>query len=97
MPGLPGMSRIPVVSASPGMAGLPGPPSVPKLHSLDRIMERGREKEYLYARPTEEEDEEEEEEEWEYPDETQVYLRSKFYESWLWTDVDLPSQADRDG
>lgn len=60
-------------------------------------MERGREKEYLYARPTEEEDEEEEEEEWEYPDETQVYLRSKFYESWLWTDVDLPSQADRDG
>uniref|UniRef100_A0A8D3BHY9 Complement component c3b, tandem duplicate 2 n=1 Tax=Scophthalmus maximus TaxID=52904 RepID=A0A8D3BHY9_SCOMX len=41
--------------------------------------------------------EEEEEEEWEYLDETQVYLRSKFYESWLWTDVDLPVKADTDG
>uniref|UniRef100_A0A8C9XMR8 Complement component c3b, tandem duplicate 2 n=1 Tax=Sander lucioperca TaxID=283035 RepID=A0A8C9XMR8_SANLU len=39
----------------------------------------------------------EEEEEEEYLDATQVYLRSKFYESWLWTDVNLPSQADRDG
>lgn len=39
----------------------------------------------------------EEEEEEEYLDETQVYLRSKFYESWLWLDVNLPSQADRDG
>lgn len=45
----------------------------------------------------EEEEEDEEEEEWEYLDETQVYLRSKFYESWLWTDVNLPSQAERDG
>lgn len=36
--------------------------------------------------------------EWdEYLDETQVYLRSKFYESWLWTDIKLPSQVDRDG
>ncbi|CAB1425505.1 unnamed protein product [Pleuronectes platessa] len=43
------------------------------------------------------EEEEEEEEEWEYLDETQVYLRSKFYESWLWTDVNLPSTADTDG
>ncbi|TNN34346.1 hypothetical protein EYF80_055492 [Liparis tanakae] len=43
------------------------------------------------------EEEEEEEEEEEYLDETQVYLRSKFYESWLWTDVNLPDQADRDG
>ncbi|XP_070684604.1 venom factor-like [Pempheris klunzingeri] len=40
---------------------------------------------------------EDEEEEWEYLDETQVYLRSKFYESWLWTDVNLPKQAERDG
>uniref|UniRef100_A0A3B3WZA9 Complement component c3b, tandem duplicate 2 n=1 Tax=Poecilia mexicana TaxID=48701 RepID=A0A3B3WZA9_9TELE len=39
----------------------------------------------------------EEEEEWEYMDETQVYLRSKFYESWLWIDVSLPSETDRDG
>lgn len=43
-----------------------------------------------------EEDYEEEEEE-EYLDETQVYLRSKFYESWLWMDVNLPSQVDKDG
>ncbi|XP_034092136.1 complement C3-like isoform X2 [Gymnodraco acuticeps] len=45
----------------------------------------------------EEEVEADEEEEWEYLDETEVSLRSKFYESWLWTDVDLPTQADRDG
>ena len=45
----------------------------------------------------EEEEEEEDEEEWEYVDETQIYLRSKFYESWLWMDVNLPSEADRDG
>uniref|UniRef100_A0A3Q3AZ10 Complement component c3b, tandem duplicate 1 n=1 Tax=Kryptolebias marmoratus TaxID=37003 RepID=A0A3Q3AZ10_KRYMA len=44
-----------------------------------------------------EEEGQEEEEEWEYLDETQVYLRSKFYESWLWMDVSLPSQTDRDG
>lgn len=45
----------------------------------------------------EEEEEEEEEEEWEYEDESNVYLRSKFFESWLWKTVDLPAQADRDG
>lgn len=38
-----------------------------------------------------------EEEEFEYLDETQVYLRSKFYESWLWMDVNLPSETDKDG
>ncbi|KAM3623350.1 uncharacterized protein V6R79_010054 [Siganus canaliculatus] len=43
------------------------------------------------------EEEEEEEEEEEYLDETQVYLRSKFFESWLWTDVNLPDEADTDG
>ncbi|XP_034043596.1 complement C3-like [Thalassophryne amazonica] len=42
----------------------------------------------------EEEEEEEEEEEWEYMDESQVYLRDKFYESWLWIPVDLPSESD---
>ncbi|XP_043971703.1 complement C3-like isoform X2 [Gambusia affinis] len=42
------------------------------------------------------EDDEEEEEE-EYLDETQVYLRSKFFESWLWIDVSLPSETDKDG
>ncbi|XP_071384060.1 complement C3-like [Centroberyx affinis] len=43
--------------------------------------------------PLQEEDEEEEEGE-EEGDETQVYLPSKFYESWLWRDVSLPSTAD---
>ncbi|XP_029283155.1 LOW QUALITY PROTEIN: venom factor-like [Cottoperca gobio] len=36
---------------------------------------------------------EEEEEEWE----TNLPLRSKFFESWLWTYVDLPGEADSDG
>lgn len=43
------------------------------------------------------EEEDEEEEEWGYLDENQVYLRSKFYESWLWMDVSLQGQADKDG
>lgn len=38
-----------------------------------------------------------EEDDWEYPEESDVYLRSKFFESWLWKTVDLPAQADRDG
>lgn len=38
-----------------------------------------------------------EEDEWEYQDESDIYLRSKFFESWLWKTVDLPAQADRDG
>lgn len=38
-----------------------------------------------------------EEDEWEYQDENDIYLRSKFFESWLWRTVDLPAQADRDG
>ncbi|XP_047221423.1 complement C3-like [Girardinichthys multiradiatus] len=41
--------------------------------------------------------EEDEEEDLEYMDETEVYLRSKFYESWLWMDVSLPSETDKDG
>lgn len=44
-----------------------------------------------------EEDDDEEEDEWEYQDESDVYLRSKFFESWLWKTVDLPAQADGDG
>lgn len=44
-----------------------------------------------------EEEEDDEEDEWEYEDESNVYLRSKFFESWLWKTVDLPAQADRDG
>lgn len=41
--------------------------------------------------------EDEEEEEWEYEEESDVYLRSKFFESWLWTSVTLPNTAERDG
>ena len=38
------------------------------------------------------------EEEGEYMAEYDVYLRSKFYESWLWRDVRLPDTPDgRDG
>ncbi|XP_058497234.1 complement C3-like [Solea solea] len=44
-----------------------------------------------------EEEEEEEEEEWEYMDETEVYLRKRFYESWLWTTLNLPTTAEGDG
>lgn len=40
---------------------------------------------------------EDEDDEWEYQDESDVYVRSKFFESWLWKIVDLPAQADRDG
>ncbi|XP_061536079.1 complement C3b.1 [Phycodurus eques] len=42
-------------------------------------------------------DDYEEEEEDEYLDESDVYLRFRFFESWLWTDVRLPDEADRDG
>ncbi|XP_074487043.1 venom factor-like isoform X1 [Sebastes fasciatus] len=78
--------------SEPGLPGLPGSrllksPPGPELTytNVNKMAEE------------EEEEEDEEEEEWEYLDETQVYLRSKFYESWLWTDVNLPSQAERDG
>lgn len=33
----------------------------------------------------------------EFEDETQVYQRHRFFETWLWMDVDLPSAAGRDG
>lgn len=53
----------------------------------------------VYSRVREEdrEEEDDDEEEWEYEDESDVYLRSKFFESWLWTDVSLPNEPDRDG
>ncbi|XP_071384057.1 venom factor-like [Centroberyx affinis] len=51
----------------------------------NRLMKKKMEEEEFVA---------EEEEEGEYLDETQVYLRAKFYESWLWRDVSLPSTAD---
>lgn len=59
----------------------------------------------MYSRGRQEDKEEEDdadewgedEDEWEYEDESDVYLRSRFFESWLWTDVSLPSEPDRDG
>ncbi|XP_029284184.1 venom factor-like [Cottoperca gobio] len=73
----------------PGLSGMPGRSGAfePEMHMT-----------YTNAnKMAEEEEEEEEEEEWEYLGETEVNLRSKFYESWLWTDVYLPGQADSDG
>ncbi|XP_054634136.1 complement C3-like [Dunckerocampus dactyliophorus] len=49
------------------------------------------------APPQEAYEEYEEYEEEEYLEEADVYLRSKFFESWLWTDINLPSIADSDG
>lgn len=49
------------------------------------------------ARRVEAAEEEEDDDEEEYMDENEVYLRSKFYESWLWTDVNLPSRAAING
>uniref|UniRef100_UPI003AAB8061 venom factor-like n=1 Tax=Centroberyx gerrardi TaxID=166262 RepID=UPI003AAB8061 len=53
-----------------------------------------KEEDLFVAEDEKEEEEGEEGEEGEYLDETQVYLRSKFYESWLWRDVSLPSTAN---
>ncbi|XP_051940569.1 complement C3-like, partial [Hippocampus zosterae] len=38
-----------------------------------------------------------EDDEDEYLEERDVYLRFRFFESWLWTEVKLPDEADRDG
>uniref|UniRef100_A0A3B4ZLY2 Complement C3-like n=1 Tax=Stegastes partitus TaxID=144197 RepID=A0A3B4ZLY2_9TELE len=93
-PGLPGFSGMPGLPGSAGLPGLPGPPGQerPIYTSANKM---GEEDSLLGV--VREAVEEEEEDEWEYLDETEVYLRSKFYESWLWMDVYLPSQADRDG
>ncbi|XP_061563254.1 complement C3-like [Cololabis saira] len=78
---------------------------------MRRTSGRTMDRTFSFAGKEEEEEEEEEveaavdlseddsdgEEEWEYLDETQIYLRSKFYESWLWMDVSLPSNTGRDG
>ncbi|KAM7394684.1 hypothetical protein PAMP_021470 [Pampus punctatissimus] len=88
--GLTRLSAPPGPPRQPAPPGPPGPPgSMPDMYvkTMDRT---------IVMKPLEEE-EEEEEDEWEYLDETQVYLRSKFYESWLWMDVDLPSNVGQDG
>ena len=72
------------------------PPTYTRVNKMAEevpIMSRGA----MIEEDDEEEEEEEEEEEWEYLDETQVYLRSKFFESWLWIGVNLPNEAGTDG
>lgn len=79
--------------AKPGkVATVAGAAETPRVEAkaVDQTVAVGRAEE-------EGDDEEEEEEEWQYEDESNVYLRSKFFESWLWKTVDLPAQADRDG
>ncbi|KAF1394639.1 hypothetical protein PFLUV_G00003160 [Perca fluviatilis] len=90
LPGLPGSPGLPVMSVMSGHVGS-------KLQMTFSSADNMREREVLQVEARQEEEKEEEEEEEEYLDASQVYLRSKFYESWLWTDVNLPSQADRDG
>ncbi|XP_023276467.1 complement C3-like [Seriola lalandi dorsalis] len=81
-PGLPGLRRQPGYF---GMAGLPGPPE-PELEKL-----------FTRNMMPEPEMVEELEKDWKYQDESELYLRHKFFESWLWTDVRLPSEAGEDG
>ncbi|XP_018528014.1 complement C3 isoform X2 [Lates calcarifer] len=73
----------------------PPPPTIKTVHGtfiVEALMPHKPRGEAGYAGV----DENKLEEEWAYPDDTE-YLRSKFYESWLWMDVNLPSKADRDG
>ncbi|CAG5928835.1 unnamed protein product, partial [Menidia menidia] len=79
--------------SSPGLRGLPGLSGggkilEPKLHSLGRAPDDGVSRVSLY---------EVDEDEGEYQDKNEVYLRSKFYESWMWIDVKLPQQTGSDG
>jgi len=92
---LPGLGGSPGLPGSPGLAGSPGIPG----------FGRGFELPILYSRVESAADvssilefeDEVEEDEGEYQDKTDVYLRSKFFESWLWVDVKLPKQTDSDG
>lgn len=81
--------------AKPGkVAGVAGPVETPRIEAnKDKVVDHTA----AVGRAAEEEEDDEEEEEWQYEDESNVYLRSKFFESWLWKTVDLPAQADRDG
>lgn len=73
-------------------------PVQPELHAASVPVNTGLEgRVELQKQFPEEVEEEEEEEEWEYLDETDVYVRSRFFESWLWKDVNLPSKAEADG
>uniref|UniRef100_A0A667WKL1 Complement component c3b, tandem duplicate 1 n=1 Tax=Myripristis murdjan TaxID=586833 RepID=A0A667WKL1_9TELE len=104
---LPLTTTLPPVSIHPfmrppGLPGLPGPPGPPGAAGRVALAREIPQPDlvYQYARviPRFEEDPVTahlDDDDDEYLDETQVYLRSKFYESWLWKDVNLPAVADR--
>ncbi|XP_072240697.1 complement C3-like [Leuresthes tenuis] len=89
------LGSFPVVRGSPGLRGMPAVPG----------FGRGFEAPIQYSQiastadfsPILESEDEVEEDEGEYQDKIDVYLRSKFYESWMWVDVKLPKQTDSDG
>ncbi|XP_012771234.3 complement C3b.1 [Maylandia zebra] len=91
--GRPGLQGQPGLPGRPGLPGLPGPPETEVLRSFPG---QPGPIEYDVLSSIAKEIIEEGEEEEEYTDEADVYLRSKFYESWMWMDVNLPNQADRD-
>ncbi|XP_041838364.1 complement C3-like [Melanotaenia boesemani] len=80
---------IQIDEPTPGLRGLPGRGvfEIPKLSSHSTMAERA---EML---PTEFV----EEEEGEYQDETEIYLRVKFFESWLWMNIEMPGKVNSDG
>uniref|UniRef100_A0A8B9KBN4 Complement component c3b, tandem duplicate 2 n=1 Tax=Astyanax mexicanus TaxID=7994 RepID=A0A8B9KBN4_ASTMX len=84
-PGIPGPPGQPVYHGLPGLAGQPG------LHGLP-VPGMGvvpSERIHLQSVFVEEEEEEEEDEE-DYASLDDIYVRTKFFESWLWTDIKLP-------
>lgn len=62
------------------------------VQSLLPVREEG-----LDAKMEEEEEEEQEFDEDDLADIEDIYVRSKFFESWLWTDIRLPSVPKSDG
>ncbi|XP_033480279.2 complement C3-like [Epinephelus lanceolatus] len=95
--GLPGMPGPPVRPGSPGLPGLPGMPGMPGPPGPDIFYTTANKAEPEKDRPLLGAEDGMWEEEEEYLDESDVYLRFKFFESWLWTDVNLPSETDKDG
>lgn len=93
--GLASVSRTPDTSEHHVMQGQPG--NIGAIKETMVLSSRPVGGVQLSAREAVEDEEEDEDEEWEDLDETWLYLRSKFFESWLWMDVKLPNQPDRDG
>ncbi|XP_066512277.1 venom factor-like isoform X1 [Hoplias malabaricus] len=89
-PGYPEYARIPEHPASAGIPGRHGPPGVPG--PLGRPGLQGS----VLAReiPTMSQMPEEEIDEHEYESADDIYVRTKFFESWLWTDIKLPEVTD---